>query len=155
MSLELVQVEAEVKTKLVELAGERYPEINVDGVAASLVTRFRLSPEIASDLDSWHRTEKDGQRFTLRWGAHLLASGINAHDRIQAITTWHTGLMANLESMTQDLIGRYRDLLLRGDSVAMGLDEEVERLSLQRILPGRCFVCPDAAPGRPTRSRKT
>ena len=154
-SLELNQIEAEIKSELVQVAGKAYPEINVDGVAASILTRFRLSPELDSDLESWYRIEDYDERFSLHWGAHLAASGVTDETRIQEIRSWHTSLIENRESMTIDLIERYRNLLVDGGSMVGELDEEVERLLLRRILPGRCSICPDAAPGRATRARKT
>ena len=154
-SLELLQVKSEFRDKLVQLSGELYPEINLDGVAASVTTRHGLSPELDRELDSWYRREQDGKGLTLSWGAHLIASSVTDESRIQEIQRWHTDLLDGQESVTKDLVARHRELISRGDTLARDLDEEVERLLLQRVLPGRCSICPDATPGRPTRARKT
>ena len=150
---ELVQVESECKSKLEHLAGETYPEINVDGISASIITRFRLSPGLDAETDSWYRIEQVGKGFDLFWGAHLLASALTDEPRIREIRSWHTSLIENRESETKDHLTNFRDLIVGGDALVRDLEEEVERLLLRRILPGQCSICPDGAPGRPTRSR--
>ena len=89
------------------------------------------------------------------WGAHTLAGGVSNEARLQEIRRWHFDLEKDSRSFGAGIIMKYRGLLSKGASLENGLDEEVERLLLRRILPGRCSICPDIAPGRPTRRRKT
>lgn len=152
---ELVQVESEFKNKLEHLASETYPEINVDGIAAGMITRFRLSPRLDAETDSWYRIEQIGKGFDLSWGAHMLASAVTDEPRIQEIRRWYTSLIEYRDSDLLAFLRRYRDLIVGGDTLARDLEGEVEILLLRRILPGHCSICPDAAPGRSTRARAT
>lgn len=155
MSRELERAQNEIKNYASQEAASRFPELNADGITSSIVTLIGLPLGLESEVEGWYRTEKDDRGLSLIWGAHQLASGAVDEARIQEIQCWHSNLSTDPNFISSDSIGRYQALVGGGNSANKDLDEEVERLQLRRVLPGRCSLCPDSPLGRPTRRRKT
>ena len=155
MSRGLAQVQSEIKNQVAQEAASRFPELNADGITSSIVTLIGLPLGLESEVEGWYRTEKDDRGLSLIWGAHQLASGAADAARIQEIRSCHSALSTDPNSIASDSIRRYQGLVGRGNTAEKDLDEEVERLQLRRVLPGRCSLCPDSPLGRPTRRRKT
>ncbi len=154
-SRESARIQMEIKSTIMQAANSEYPEIIVDGVAASITTMIGQSPGLLDgNLDSWYRVEHDERGMSLMWGAHTLASGVPDETRLQHVRQWHVNLGHSSRYLSPELVSVYRKELSKGAALEIDLDEEVERLMLRRILPGQCSICPDVVLGRPTRRTK-
>ena len=152
---QLQKLEAEVRIDLALKFGTEFPEINLDGLVGSVGTFTSQSPAIEKDLEGWYRTEEQAAGLQLRWGAHLLASSVRDEARAQEIRRRHWEILTSAASLSEDVVSKYRQAFETMDAVKRAVEEEVERLLLRRVLPGRCPMCPDSVVGRVSRRRRS
>ena len=121
-------------------------EVNADGFAESLGKVWLGDYVQDTDiLESWYRREPSDGGLSLRWGAHLLADGIEHQGRLEFVEEKHRALLTDPSVSGGELVRECRRAGADWRAARESIEEEVEMLLLRRVLPGRCAVCPGVA----------
>jgi hypothetical protein len=125
--------------------------INASGFSASVLQLLQNLATGIESPESWYREQETKGGWELRWGAYLLASGVNSHSELMEIRSRHDALRRGPRLFDRNLGDAYVLAFREWLETQEEIEQEVQRMVLRRMVPGECDLCPGAAPRTATK----
>ena len=140
-----------------ELASQdaaEFPEILVEGFAGSLSEAVSMDAQGLGPESTEYVRDRSGVNFQLRYRSFILADRVPDDDQIVAIEKKHRDFLESL--LTDGTVHRLKSLWRDWSSARDVIQEEATILSLRKVVPGRCDLCPagDTGARRPSKRRR-